>query len=87
MKITIDIDCTPAEARAFFGLPDVAPMQEQMLKTMQDKVSQSVENMDPMEIMSAWLPTGMEGLDKMQNMFWSQMSSALTGGSDDQGKK
>jgi len=27
MKVTIDIDCTPAEARAFFGLPDVQPLQ------------------------------------------------------------
>jgi kynurenine formamidase len=28
MKIKIDIDCTPQEARAFFGLPDVEPIQE-----------------------------------------------------------
>ena len=24
MKITIDVDCSPEEARAFLGLPDVA---------------------------------------------------------------
>jgi len=30
MKITMNIDCTPDEARAFFGLPDVKPMQEKM---------------------------------------------------------
>ena len=28
MKITIDFDATPDEARRFFGLPDIAPMQE-----------------------------------------------------------
>jgi hypothetical protein len=28
MKIKLDIDCTPEEMRAFFGLPDVKPMQE-----------------------------------------------------------
>ena len=29
MKIKIDIDCTPEEAAdRFFGLPDVAPMQD-----------------------------------------------------------
>ena len=27
MKITIEIDCTPDEARQFVGLPDVKPMQ------------------------------------------------------------
>ena len=28
MKISIDIDCSPQEARAFFGLPNVEPIQE-----------------------------------------------------------
>ena len=31
MKIRIDIDCTPEEARAFLGLPDVAPMHKAMM--------------------------------------------------------
>ena len=26
MKVTVDIDCTPADARAFLGLPDVTPL-------------------------------------------------------------
>jgi hypothetical protein len=33
MKITIDIDCTPGEARAFLGLPDVAPLQAEVMGT------------------------------------------------------
>ena len=28
MKITVNVDCTPDEARHFFGLPDVKPMQD-----------------------------------------------------------
>ncbi|MFY9972047.1 MAG: DUF6489 family protein, partial [Roseiarcus sp.] len=28
MKITVDVDCTPLEARQFMGLPDVEPMQK-----------------------------------------------------------
>ena len=27
MKVNVEIDCTPIEARQFFGLPDVQPMQ------------------------------------------------------------
>ena len=30
MKVNVEIDCTPEEARAFFGLPDVAPLQEKL---------------------------------------------------------
>ena len=28
MKVNIEVDCTPDEARRFLGLPDVAPMQQ-----------------------------------------------------------
>src|SRR5437868_1199614 len=28
MKVNVQIDCTPEEARAFFGLPDLGPMQQ-----------------------------------------------------------
>jgi hypothetical protein len=31
MKVTVEIDCTPAEARQFFGLPNVEPMQAAMM--------------------------------------------------------
>ncbi|MDU1669419.1 MAG: DUF6489 family protein, partial [Bradyrhizobium sp.] len=27
MKVNIEIDCTPLEARQLFGLPDLGPMQ------------------------------------------------------------
>ena len=28
MKVTIDIDCTPEEARRFMGLPDLTPVHD-----------------------------------------------------------
>ena len=31
MKIKIEVDCTPEEARNFFGLPNVKPMQEAVM--------------------------------------------------------
>jgi len=38
MKITVDIDCTPEEARKFLGLPDVAPMQETLMRQVQERM-------------------------------------------------
>lgn len=32
MKITVNIDCTPQEAREFLGLPNIQPMQEKAMK-------------------------------------------------------
>ena len=38
MKISVDVDCTPDELRGFFGLPDVKPMQEQLLKEVEERM-------------------------------------------------
>jgi hypothetical protein len=75
MNITINVDCTPEEARRFMGLPDVAPMQEEMLKKIQDQMMANVTSMQPAELMRAWLPAGFEGWQEMQKSFWSQMMS------------
>ncbi|MFW5680430.1 MAG: DUF6489 family protein, partial [Pseudomonadota bacterium] len=34
MKVRIEVDCTPEEARAFLGLPEVRPLQERLLTEM-----------------------------------------------------
>jgi hypothetical protein len=59
MKVKIDIDCTPEEARTFFGLPDLGPLQQEMLKAMQEKMMMGAMGaMDPETIMKAWMPGG-----------------------------
>jgi|TARA_B100000315_G_scaffold232668_1_gene245091 hypothetical protein len=74
MKVTIDIDCTPEEARSFLGLPDVGPLQEAMLERLRQRLFEQLETMDPEAMMKAWMPAGAEGWEKMQKMFWSQFS-------------
>ncbi len=76
MKITIDVDCTPEEARRFLGLPDVGPMQEQLLAELGRRMKANLESMDPEALMKTWLPAGMQGLESAQKMFWSQISQA-----------
>ena len=80
MKIKIDIDCTPQEARTFFGLPDVEPMQEALLARMQERMMQSLETMDPDAMMKLWLPGGLEGFGQMQEKFWGQFLGAAKPG-------
>lgn len=74
MKIKLDIECTPQEARTFFGLPDVEKMQEILMKEVQNKMMDNISNLDAENMMKTWLPSGMKGLDQMQNMFWSSFS-------------
>ncbi|MBP2300390.1 DUF6489 family protein [Azospirillum picis] len=77
MKITVDIDCTPEEARHFLGLPDVKPMQDAMMREIQDRMHANLQAMDPETMLKTWLPAGLQGMEQMQKMFWSQMASAL----------
>ncbi len=77
MKITIDIDCTAEEARHFLGLPDVKPMQDAMMREIQDQMHANLQAMDPDTMLKTWLPAGIQGMEQLQKMFWSQMTSAL----------
>jgi hypothetical protein len=47
MKINVEVDISPAEARAFLGLPDVAPMQAEVLEEMKRKALESMNDFDP----------------------------------------
>ncbi|MDE1149030.1 MAG: DUF6489 family protein [Azospirillaceae bacterium] len=82
MKITVDIDCTPEEARAFLGLPDVKPMQDALMQQMQDRISANLSAMDPDALLKTWLPVGIQGFEQLQKMMWNQMTSAMGGGKD-----
>ena len=73
MKVHVEIDCTPEEARAFFGLPDVAPMQERLMKDVEERMVAAMRSMEPDALMKTWLPASMQGLENFQKMFWSAM--------------
>ncbi len=72
MKITIEVDCTPEEARDFFGLPRMAPMQEALAAEIQNRLMDAVAVMGPESLLKTWLPTGLEGWEQVQKAFWAQ---------------
>jgi hypothetical protein len=76
VKITFDIDCTPAELRGFFGLPDVQPMQEQLLKEVQERLRESLKALDPGTMLKTWMPAGVKGFEQLQEMFLAQVRDA-----------
>ena len=75
MKIKIDIDCTPEEARSFLGLPDVAPLQAEMMRTVQERMMKTLTTMDPELLLKTWLPAGGPSFEQMQKAFWQQFAS------------
>ena len=79
MKVRVDIDCTPEEARSFLGLPDVGPMQETLTKEMQDRLLSAMRSMDPEALMKTWMPAGIAGLEQWQKMFWQAFNKRPEG--------
>lgn len=69
MKITFDIDCTPEEARAFLGLPDVKPMQEELMAEIRERMAASLKAMEPAEMLKLWLPANLKGFEQMFDAF------------------
>ena len=79
MKITINIDCTPEEARTFLGLPDVKTMQDAMMAHAQAKLEEQMSGMDPETLMKTWFAPGLENLGQIQKAFWDAALKAGTG--------
>ena len=76
MKLSIDIDATPQELREFFGLPDIAPLQEEMLSTLRDNMLKAVSDMDPAHIAKNFMSPQMQGMDTLQKAFWGAFANA-----------
>lgn len=73
MKFKFDIECTPEEARAFLGLPDIAPLQEKVMKEIEARLQENIRNLSPEEMIKTWMPSTMQGLGDIQKAFWGQM--------------
>jgi hypothetical protein len=82
MKVNVEVTCTPEEARAFFGLPDLKPMQERVLAEIEERLRSGLNAMNPEAVFKTWLPASMQGVEQMQQMqqaFWSQLANIAQG--------
>ena len=67
MKVHVEIDCSPEEARRFMGLPDVERANEIYIDQF-SKAMQGVSNLDQLqEYAKQMAPMGQMGLKLFQN--------------------
>ena len=69
MKVNIEIDCTPLEARQFFGLPDVSPMQVAVMERMQQQVIANIDKVSPEALMQSWFTFDPKIAERFSDMF------------------
>ncbi len=81
MKMNVEIDVTPDEARQFLGLPDVKPMQEAVLAHMQAHMLEAADRLSPEGILRSWLSLVPQGTEGMADMFGRFLRGSFGGGS------
>ncbi len=76
MKFTVDVDCTPVEARSFLGLPDLTPIQDHYVQTLLETMKGGA-NIEQIETMFRNLsPFGDAGMKLFSNMMDISMGAA-----------
>ena len=76
MKIHMDIDLTPDEARTLIGLPDVKPMQKALMDDIEGRMKKNLSAMEPEALLKMWLPAGVQGLEQWQKFIWARMTGS-----------
>ncbi|MFO1152555.1 MAG: DUF6489 family protein [Rhodospirillales bacterium] len=86
MKINMDVDLTPEEARVLFGLPDVQPMQRALMGEIENRLKKSMQAMEPDALVKMWLPASLSGLEQWQKFVWSRLTGGGRGNDESEDK-
>jgi hypothetical protein len=79
MKVNVEIDCTPEEARRFLGLPDVSSANQVYVDTI-TKAMKGVSSADQLQDYAKQLaPMGQVGLKLFQQFIEQGAGAAMSG--------
>ncbi|HEX8470065.1 MAG TPA: DUF6489 family protein [Brevundimonas sp.] len=68
MKVTVNVECEPAEARAFLGLPNVEPLNDHLVAEMKKRMDANMSAMQPDELMKSWTSFGLQAQDQFRKL-------------------
>lgn len=76
MKMTIEVDCTPEEARRFMGLPDVSALNDHLVGEMQKRIDANMAAISPEELMKNWMAFGAGAQEQFRKLMDVGMGAA-----------
>ena len=80
MKVHVEIECSPEEARRFMGLPDVTPLNDKLVEEMQSRMEKNLALMSPDTMMSSWMAVGTQAQDAFLKLMTTGAASAFKAG-------
>ncbi len=75
MKLNIEVECTPQEARAFIGLPDVAVLNDHIVREMKNRIDANMAMVAPEELIKSWMTFGGQATEQFRRL----LTAAATG--------
>lgn len=76
MKLTVNVDATPQELREFLGLPNVQPLQEEMMEILRERMLKGAAEFDPAVLLKPMLPPQMQSVETLQKVFLDAFAKA-----------
>jgi hypothetical protein len=77
MKLKVEVDCTPQEARAFLGLPDVKALNEHLVKEMKNRMDANLAMVAPEELMKSWMTFGGQASEQFMKLMTAAAGAAV----------
>ena len=76
MKMRVEMDLTPDEARRLMGLPDLTAMQGRLVEEFERRMMAAMEKNAPEEVMKQWFALGSQGFEQFQRFLWDNARNA-----------
>ena len=77
MKIHLDFEMTPEEARKLMGLPDVTAMQKKLVAEMERRMLAAMDKTaDPEAMLKSWFNWGNQGFEQFQKFLREATATA-----------
>jgi hypothetical protein len=74
MNVTVNVDCTPEEARRFLGLPDLTPVHQAYVERLQRAMAEGITPDMITDTARQWGPMNEAGM-----ALWRQMIEQMSG--------
>ena len=79
MKVKLEVECTPEEARAFLGLPDLTPLNERLVEEIGKRAESNMAMLQPDELMKSWMAWGGQAQDQFRKLMTTAAGAAAGG--------
>ncbi len=84
MKVTVDMDMSPEEARKLMGLPDLEPLQNAMMEKIQQQMEEYFADIsDPETMFNKFMPMSINAMEQYTN-FYNGLAQAAYGKAKDE---